>query len=112
MITVPTYKHHKSPFKHSNTIYVFTSGRVIVTVQIHSRKKKPFQGVKMTTAKWTINTGEQQDLPYPPARFNEWKGVFASSVGGVERDALSCNIEQVQKLQLKYLTLKIYPGSC
>jgi hypothetical protein len=31
----------------------------------------------MTTAKWTINTGEQQDLPYPPARFNE-KGVFAS----------------------------------
>jgi hypothetical protein len=25
----------------------------------------------MTTAKWTINTREQQDLPYPAARFNE-----------------------------------------
>jgi hypothetical protein len=25
----------------------------------------------MTTAKRTINTGEQQDLPYPTARFNE-----------------------------------------
>jgi hypothetical protein len=41
----------KSPFKHSNTIYVFTSGRVIiVTVPIHSRKKI-LKGVKMTTAK-------------------------------------------------------------
>ncbi len=35
---VPTHKCHKSPFKHSKTIYVFTSGWVIVTVQIHSRK--------------------------------------------------------------------------
>jgi hypothetical protein len=25
----------------------------------------------MTTAKWTINTGEQQHLRYPAARFNE-----------------------------------------
>jgi hypothetical protein len=25
----------------------------------------------MTTAKWTINTREQQDLHYPAARFNE-----------------------------------------
>jgi len=26
----------------------------------------------MTTAKWTLNTGgDQQDLPYPAARFNE-----------------------------------------
>jgi hypothetical protein len=25
----------------------------------------------MITAKWTINTGEQQDLRYPAARFNE-----------------------------------------
>jgi hypothetical protein len=39
MMTVSTHKRHKSPFKHSKTIYVFTSGRVIVTVQIHSRKK-------------------------------------------------------------------------
>jgi hypothetical protein len=52
MITVPTYKRHKSPSKHSKTIYVFTSGWVIVTVQIQSRKKH-FKGAKMTTAKWT-----------------------------------------------------------
>jgi hypothetical protein len=48
----------------------FTSGQVIVTVQIHSRKKA-FKGVKMTTSKWTINTEEQQNLCYPSARFNE-----------------------------------------
>jgi hypothetical protein len=35
MITVPTHKRHKRPFKHLKTIYVFTSGPVIVTVQIH-----------------------------------------------------------------------------
>jgi hypothetical protein len=51
-------------------IYVFTSGRVIVTVQIRSRKKA-FEGVKMTTAKWANSTEEQQDLPYSAARFNE-----------------------------------------
>jgi hypothetical protein len=39
MITVPTNKRHKSPFQLSNTIYVFASGRVIVSVQIHIRKK-------------------------------------------------------------------------
>jgi hypothetical protein len=65
MITVPTHKSHKSPFQHSKTIYVFTSGQVIVTVQIHSRKKL-LKGLK-----WTINTQEQQDLCYPAARFNE-----------------------------------------
>jgi hypothetical protein len=69
MITVTTHKCHKSPFKHSKTIYVFTSGRVIVNVQIHTRKKL-FKGVKMTAAKWTINTRGQQDLRYHPARFN------------------------------------------
>jgi len=52
MITVATHKHHKSPSKHSKTTYVFTSGRVIVTVQIQSRKDG-FKGAKMTTAKWT-----------------------------------------------------------
>ncbi len=52
MITVPTHKHHKSPFKHPKTIYVFISGPLIVTVQIHSRKKI-LQGWKMTTAKST-----------------------------------------------------------
>jgi hypothetical protein len=39
MITVPTHKRHKSPFKHSKTIYIFTSGAVVVNVQIHSWKK-------------------------------------------------------------------------
>jgi hypothetical protein len=29
MITVPTRKRHKSPFKHSKGLYIFTSGRVI-----------------------------------------------------------------------------------
>jgi hypothetical protein len=38
MIIVPTHKH-KSPFKQSNIIYIFTSRQVIVTVHIHSRKK-------------------------------------------------------------------------
>jgi hypothetical protein len=45
---VPTHKCHKSA-QHSNTIYVFSSGRVIVTVEIHIRKKF-FKGVNMTTA--------------------------------------------------------------
>jgi hypothetical protein len=53
MITVPTHKRHKIAFKHPRTTYVFTSGPVIVTVQIHSRKKD-FGGVKMTTAKSTL----------------------------------------------------------
>jgi hypothetical protein len=41
MITVPTHKYHKSTFKHSKTICVFTSERVIVTVQIHSKNNGP-----------------------------------------------------------------------
>jgi hypothetical protein len=45
MTTIPTHKHHKSLFKDPlKTIYVFTSGRVIVTVQIHSRKKHFLKG--------------------------------------------------------------------
>jgi hypothetical protein len=75
MIIVPTHKRQKSPYRHSKTIYIFTYGRVIVSVQIHSRKKI-LKGVKMTTAKWTINTGVQQDLRYHVARFSE-KGCFA-----------------------------------
>jgi hypothetical protein len=51
-----------------DTIYVLTSGRVIVSVQIHNAEKKALKGVKMTTAKWTINTGAQQDLRYPAAK--------------------------------------------
>jgi hypothetical protein len=39
MIIVPTRNNHKNPFKHSKTIYVFTSGPLFVTIQIHSRKK-------------------------------------------------------------------------
>jgi hypothetical protein len=38
MITIPTHKHQESPFKHSNTIYVFTSGGVVVNLQINRRK--------------------------------------------------------------------------
>jgi hypothetical protein len=37
MIIVPTHTRNKIPFKQPKTIYVFTSGRVIVIVQIHSR---------------------------------------------------------------------------
>jgi len=74
MIIVPTHKRQKSPYRHSKTIYIFTYGRVIVSVQIHSRKKI-LKGVKMTTAKWTINTGVQQDLRYHVARFSE-KGCW------------------------------------
>jgi hypothetical protein len=40
--------------------------------------------IKMTTAKWTINTGtQQQDLRYPAARFDE-KGCFQFAGVGVE----------------------------
>ncbi len=53
MITVPTHERHKSSFKHSNTIYVLTSGRVIVTVQIHSRKKI-LKGLK-----WPLQNGHR-----------------------------------------------------
>ncbi len=53
MITIPTHKCDKSPFKHSKTIYVFTSRRVIVIVQIHS-KKKILKGLK-----WPLQNGHQ-----------------------------------------------------
>jgi hypothetical protein len=70
MITDPTtQKRHKIPFKHSKTIYVVTSGRVTVTVQIHSRKKI-LKDLKCQ-CKMDINTGEQQDSLYPAARFND-----------------------------------------
>jgi len=39
MIAVPTHKRHKRPFKQSKIIYIFTSGRVIATVQIYSGEK-------------------------------------------------------------------------
>jgi hypothetical protein len=51
MISVTTHKRHKSPFKHSKTIYVFTSGQVLVTVQIHNRKKL-LKGLK-----WPVQNG-------------------------------------------------------
>ncbi len=76
MITILAHKRRKSPFKHSKTsYYVFTCGRVIVIVQIHSRKTI-LKGVKMTTAKWTSIEERHQDSRYPGARFSE-KGVFA-----------------------------------
>ncbi len=52
MITLRTHRRHKSPFQHSKTIDVFTSGPGIVNVQIHSIEKG-FEGVKMTTANRT-----------------------------------------------------------
>ncbi len=90
MITLPTHECHKSSFQHSKTIYVFTSGQVIISVQIHSRKKV-LEGVKMTTAKWTINTGEQQDLHYPAARFNKNGCVCPCGGGDALRDVPLCN---------------------
>jgi hypothetical protein len=48
-------------------------------------EKKAFKGVEMTTAKWTINTREQQDLHHSAARFNE-KGCLWVWGG----DALRC----------------------
>jgi hypothetical protein len=54
MITVPTHKRHESPFKHSKTIYVFTSGPVIVTVQIHSELMGPI---------FFLFTGGQRGMP-------------------------------------------------
>jgi len=53
MITVPTHKRHKSPFKHSKTIYVFTFRWVIVTIKIHTRKKT-LKGLK-----WPLQNGHQ-----------------------------------------------------
>jgi hypothetical protein len=76
MITVTTHKtSYKSPFKHPKTIYVFTSGQVIITVQIHSRKEL-YKGLK-----WPLHNGasipesKQQDMRYPAPRFNEKRGV-------------------------------------
>jgi len=81
MITVPTHKcHKKGPFKHSKTIYVFTSGRVIVTVEIHSEAKL-LKGLK-----WPLQNGPS--VPRTTAEFVlscckiEWKGVFAGVGGG------------------------------
>jgi hypothetical protein len=71
--------------RHSKTIYVFTSRPVIVTLQIHSRTNI-IKGLKLTTAKWTINTREQQDLCCPAARFNE-KGCFLLWGGDALRNA-------------------------
>jgi hypothetical protein len=52
MITVLTHKCYKCPFKHSKTMYVLTSGWLIVSVQIHSRKKKLSRGLK-----WPLQNG-------------------------------------------------------
>ncbi len=74
MITVPTHKRQKSPFKHSKAIYIITSGQGIVTVQIHSRKKI-LKGLK-----WPLQNGHQYRIS---AGFTllcckiQWKGVFA-----------------------------------
>jgi hypothetical protein len=43
----------------------------------------------MTNTKWTLNTGDQQDLPYPAARFNE-KGCLP--VLGADALTYDCEI--------------------
>jgi hypothetical protein len=45
-------------------------------------EKRTFKGVKMTTAKWTINTGARQAGFTLSCCKIEWKGVFASVGGG------------------------------
>jgi hypothetical protein len=86
MITVPTHKRHKSPFKDPKTIYVFTSGRVIVNVQIHSRKKI-LEGLK-----WPLENRHQ----YRSATgFNE-KGCLQACGG----DALRATLMQFQLVKL------------
>jgi hypothetical protein len=54
----------------------------------------------MTTAKWTINSGQQQDLHYRAARFNE-KGCSLVWDG----DALTCH-----KYLVEFLTAVIHVG--
>jgi hypothetical protein len=79
MITVPTHKRQKSPFKHSKTILcLYPSGPVILTVQIHSGKII-WRGLN-DHCKIDINTGMQQDLHYHAARFNE-KGCLQACSG-------------------------------
>ncbi len=51
IITMPTHNHHKIPFKHPKTIYVFTSGPLKVTACPNTQQKKGLKGVKMTSSK-------------------------------------------------------------
>jgi hypothetical protein len=48
----------------------------------------------MTTAKWTINTGEQQDLLYPAARFNEKRCLLVWGRDAIRATppVLACNL--------------------
>jgi hypothetical protein len=62
-------------------IYIFTSGRVIVTVQIHSRKKL-LKGVKMTIAKST--SIQERSRSY---------AILAEDL--MERDVCSCGVEML-----------------
>jgi len=50
----------------------------------------------MTAAKWTINIREQQDLPYPAARFNE-KGRLVVCGG----DAQRCGNKSLPEMNLR-----------
>jgi hypothetical protein len=75
MIAVATHKRHKSPSKHSKTTYVFTSGRVIVAVQIQSRKDG-FKGAKMATAKWTSIEEPSRIYPIYRAARSKQKGCL------------------------------------
>jgi len=93
MIIVPTHKCHKSPFKHSKTIYVFTFGRVawwfselleenkkiflFLLAFFHIYMKKDLEAFsksileKYDHCKVVHNTRKQHDLHYLVARFNE-----------------------------------------
>jgi hypothetical protein len=75
MITVPTHKRHKSPFKHSKTIYVFTSGPVkSLHVQFHNRKNL-VKGLKWPLQNWhQYRSGAGVTLRCSKI---EWKVVFA-----------------------------------
>jgi hypothetical protein len=106
-ITVPTHKCHKRSFKHSKTSYVVTSGRVIFTIQIHSRKEF-LKGLKWPLQNGPFNTGEQQDFHYPAARFNEeeclpvWGGDALSGVNlswthPINMHKIQCFFKQARK---------------
>ncbi len=70
MITVPSHKRHKSPFKQSKDhlyLYIWTSNSHCPNPQWNFF----FKGVKMTAAKWTSIQERRRVVRYPAARFNE-----------------------------------------
>jgi len=72
-------------------MYVLTSGQLIVSFQIHS-KKKAFKGVKMTAAKWTIITEEKQDMCIMMQDLMK-RGVCWCGVGDAPRSLAFCSFQ-------------------